>query len=240
MIEKKQPPIFIISLKDSARRQKLQQEMENLKLDFEFFDAINGNERHTIFSHYNHKKRMWKKGYAMTSGEIGCFASHYLMWEKCIKLNTPIIVMEDHAQINDNFINVINNFKLIAQRKGFYKLNSTPAKIKLIEKVADNLSIVKFSSKTTMTTGYILMPETAKKLISYAVDWVEPVDDYMDKEWVHHIPKYGIMPFPLKRRDIPSEIGGRERKKMTLLTELRCELIKFPEAVKKFFFLRKI
>ncbi len=239
-MKRKQPLIFVISLKGSVRRQDIRQDMEYLNLDFEFFDAINGNGHSSVLSHYNHKKRMWKKGYEMTKGEIGCFASHYLMWEKCVSLNTPIIIMEDHAQINDNFMSVIDNFEQIIQREGFYKLNSVPAKTKVIDKLADNLSIVKFASKTTSTTGYILTPNTAKELIKRAGDWVEPVDDYMDKEWVHHVPKYGIAPFPLKRRDIPSEIGGRKRKKMNILTKLRCELIKLPEAIQKFFFLRKI
>ena len=39
----------------------------------------------------------------MTPGELGCFASHYLLWEKCLELNEPIVVIEDDAQLEECF-----------------------------------------------------------------------------------------------------------------------------------------
>ena len=32
------------------------------------------------------------------SAEMECFASHYLLWEKCIKLDEPIIILEDYVE----------------------------------------------------------------------------------------------------------------------------------------------
>ena len=32
------------------------------------------------------------------SAEMGCFASHYLLWEKCVELDEPIMVLEDDVK----------------------------------------------------------------------------------------------------------------------------------------------
>ncbi|MEZ9323151.1 glycosyltransferase family 25 protein [Vibrio sp. 10N.286.51.E5] len=92
--------IFVISLDDALeRRVSIEQQFANIGQDFKFFDAVDGRKDvHPLFSYYNSKKRMRCKGYEMTPGELGCFASHYLLWEKCVELNEPIVVIEDDAQ----------------------------------------------------------------------------------------------------------------------------------------------
>ena len=45
------------------------------------FSSIPGHEKH--------------RGIA---AEMGCFASHYLLWEKCIELNEPIIILEHDVE----------------------------------------------------------------------------------------------------------------------------------------------
>ena len=32
------------------------------------------------------------------SAEMGCFASHYLLWEKCVELDEPIMILEDDVE----------------------------------------------------------------------------------------------------------------------------------------------
>ena len=32
------------------------------------------------------------------NGEMGCFASHYLLWKKCVKFNEPIMILEDDVK----------------------------------------------------------------------------------------------------------------------------------------------
>ena len=33
-----------------------------------------------------------------TKAEMGCFASHYLLWEKCVELDEPIMILEDDVE----------------------------------------------------------------------------------------------------------------------------------------------
>lgn len=69
------PKIFIISLKNSPRREFISKRLSDLKLDFEFFDAVYGKDltedqlEKIDFDFYPHKFAAKK---TLTLGEIGC------------------------------------------------------------------------------------------------------------------------------------------------------------------------
>ena len=104
--------IFIINLeKSKERRDFISNQFDNLpqKIDYQFFKAVYGKEEpnHPLFSKYNEKKRFERKGHYMSLSQLGCFASHYLLWQKCIELNQGIIVLEDDAIIHSNFLEAL-------------------------------------------------------------------------------------------------------------------------------------
>jgi GR25 family glycosyltransferase involved in LPS biosynthesis len=39
-------------------------------------------------------------------GEMGCFDSHYRLWEKCVELNEPIMIFEDDVKFTRAYIPV--------------------------------------------------------------------------------------------------------------------------------------
>ena len=92
-------PIYIINLEKSTdRKAYMQAQFDRLFLDnteqtIHFFKAINGKENpnHPLFQRYNEKKRLNVKGYPLTLNQLGCYASHYSMWENCVELDSPII-----------------------------------------------------------------------------------------------------------------------------------------------------
>ena len=88
--------IFVISLKNSVRRIEFDKLNKNI-INYKYFDAINGNTT-KINSDIIKENIM---GYS--NGQIGCSMSHLSMWEKCIELNKPIIIMEDDAFVSYNF-----------------------------------------------------------------------------------------------------------------------------------------
>lgn len=216
--------IFIVSLlRATQRREKISQFMADQQLNFEFFDAVDGIQGHTLFDkYYDEKKRIAMKGRALSPGELGCFASHYLLWEKCVKLNENILILEDDIHIKENFSEVIDElapqidqFQLLRLSKimnpSFFKVTKTNL----------GYSIVKYLNNPCGTQGYLLSPNAAQKLIAHANTWVEPVDDYLDKEWLHKVSVYGIEPNCLKHNlDLPSDIGLRRKQKMTI--KQRC------------------
>ena len=39
----------------------------------------------------------------LTKGEVGCFLSHWRIWEECVRIDEPILILEDDAIITDKF-----------------------------------------------------------------------------------------------------------------------------------------
>ena len=80
----------------------------NPNLEYELFKAVEG---HKIDYH-----KLREQGFdvnhdwidpilntPLTKGEVGCFLSHWHIWNKCIEKNEPIIVLEDDAILTDKF-----------------------------------------------------------------------------------------------------------------------------------------
>jgi GR25 family glycosyltransferase involved in LPS biosynthesis len=70
----------------------------------EYFDGVDGSKC-TLEEHNIKSNLKFKKGarYLEKPGVVGCFLSHYNLWQKCIELNDSICILEHDAIILDNF-----------------------------------------------------------------------------------------------------------------------------------------
>ncbi len=129
--------IFVISLKRSPeRRAEIKRQLDALNVEFEFFDAIDGRAEppHSLFKNYSYFKRLWfTSGRMPSKGELGVYASHYLLWEKCLKLNEPIMVLEDDAVIQNIFPSFISHIFDKVKEYGFLRLEKKAYKGQLIQ-----------------------------------------------------------------------------------------------------------
>ncbi|WP_267523523.1 glycosyltransferase family 25 protein [Campylobacter sp. MG1] len=142
-----------------------------------------GNNEFVKFKkYYENSLFTYILGRALTDCERACFASHFLLWQKCIEENEPIIVLEDDLKFSDEFnentLNLILNSKYDYVR--LYKLFD-----KKIYKINNNF--YKTYKKLSGAQAYLLKPNAAKKFIKYARYWVYPVDDYMDTFGLHGV-----------------------------------------------------
>ena len=46
----------------------------------------------------------------LTKGEVGCFISHWRLWEECVQKGEPILVLEDDAVLNEKFDERVANW----------------------------------------------------------------------------------------------------------------------------------
>ena len=110
------PPIFVISLaREAERRARMAQELAGF--DFEFFDAVDG--RTLDGAQYAHRlDAEWfriMRGRELAPGEIGCFLSHYGLWERLVAAGTPCaLILEDDARLEDGFAVIIDEAMKIA------------------------------------------------------------------------------------------------------------------------------
>jgi GR25 family glycosyltransferase involved in LPS biosynthesis len=97
-------PIFVISLSRSTdRREKFHRYNAEYLPNYAYIEAVDGNKIDLEqLPDYLFTKEMTKY---YTKGAIGCALSHGILWEKCIELDRPIIVMEDDLIVSKDFSN---------------------------------------------------------------------------------------------------------------------------------------
>ena len=235
--------IYIINLeKSKERRDFISNQFDNLpqKIDYQFFKAVYGKEEpnHPLFSKYNEKKRFARKGHYMSLSQLGCFASHYLLWQKCIELNQGIIVLEDDAIIHSNFLE-----EFISSDKNHFEFLwlSPPAPAKRNQKgkmiySLDKIEITCYKEGWGNATGYFITPKSAKKLLDYCEEWILDVDIMMERYWENKVDYLALSPFCVepdlsKESNIPVD---KKQGKRSLIVKIKRELYKVQDTIKKF------
>nr|WP_232260404.1 glycosyltransferase family 25 protein [Helicobacter pylori] len=50
----------------------------------------------------------WCRGELLPQ-EFGCYLSHYLLWKECVKLNQPVVILEDDVALESNFMQALED-----------------------------------------------------------------------------------------------------------------------------------
>lgn len=222
--------IFIINLKRSIdRKVRVQEKLDALSLEYQFFEAVDALEgNHPYLNKYNKDKRIIMRGHGLSKGEVACFASHYSLWKKSIQLSEPILILEDDIIFDVDFKSCISTINKIIPTLGLLKIGRPNQKKSLVlSELYEHYNIVKYTENPSGAVGYAISPETAQKLLNYADEWIDPVDDYMDKDWLHGVSIFGVEPPLLQHEDLEaSVIGNRTKPKISVHNKIIRETIR--------------
>lgn len=171
---------FIIRLEENEHSCKMAQECYEQAVKFnlqpEFFKAVNGLESDY---HYERtgivKAGKFKKN---RPGVSGCFFSHFYLWEKCIELDEPIIILEHDGyftrklpnDILEHFTDVLKLDRLDPYSSKYEKLLNSEKHNKVVVEdyknpCPKNLSKYGISNYFKGAYSYILKPSGARKLV---------------------------------------------------------------------------
>lgn len=99
--------VFVISLKRSQERRDAFHSYNSQYIPkYTFHDAVDGK---TLNINLLDDSLFTKGSKNYSQGAIGCALSHLQLWEKCIELNKPIVIMEDDVIVSSKFNNHLNN-----------------------------------------------------------------------------------------------------------------------------------
>ncbi len=233
------PEIFIINLASStARKANITRQLADLGLAYTLFPAIDGRkEEHRLFSKYDNELNQHYRGKALNKGQLACYASHYLLWQKCVELNRPIIVLEDDALLYpEPFLEFVNNMDRLSHQFDCIRLFKNKRKVFSSCKVSRlvTVEIHRFNQGHMSTTGYSLTPNGAKKLLQHSEHWHMPVDLYMDRYWVNGVECYGTVPACMTNDPrFDSDIGGGEAEPRGLVVRCRREWFNLSELARR-------
>ena len=206
--------IAVINLARSRdRRELIEASFSRLGLGFEFFAGIDAwRGEHVGFSQYNATAVRSDFHRPLSAGEIGCFASHYLLWQRCMEAREPLVVMEDDVVVEDGFVRALETATDLLPAFPLIRLGITEegAGTAPMLPLPSGFELVSLASRTLGAQCYMLSQVGAKALFEHAAVWSMPVDIYLDRPLIHGIGSYGLRPYFVRHADqaaYPSVIG---------------------------------
>lgn len=208
--------VVINMRRSTSRRLRVEAALEKTGLNLEIFEATDSAQ--PDFQHINRahpSTTIKRKGYSLTISEIACFSSHFRVWQHCVEVDERFLVLEDNVELS-NSVPVDELRALIlsippleyVELAAFFKRRFNEC-----EPISDTHKLVRYVRGTCGTSAYLITPKGARKLIAGAGDFLEPVDDYMEKPWRHKVIAYSLHPSIFQRASVESTIGANRKQK---------------------------
>lgn len=162
----------------------MQEQISKIRgIDFIFFDAISCDEER--FQRY---RSNWDwdfltklyRGRALSNGEKACYASHFALWEECVRSREAMLIFEDDVIFAENFeekILALNEDLGFVRMMAYFQKESFEFQEGIYQTFADICG----------TQGYFLTPKIASLFLQKAKIWFCPVDNYIDKTYLHGV-----------------------------------------------------
>lgn len=236
--------IFILSLKENqVRYNAMQKQIADFfaknpcckdNLEFIFFEGLNADKaEHLRF------KRHFPNWLQFLFGDLGagvyaCGGGHTLLWQKCVELNEAIVVLEDDVLLKENFAQGLVRI----QESGFefVRLMNLFDDILLKQELSNQIFFC-YGKEGIGAQGYYIKPSAALKFLNKYAFWFIPVDNFMDKFYLHKVLPLVYQPFLIEEQNQISVIGQRKVQKkfyqkicielMRLRYQLHCKIALF-------------
>ncbi|XP_022094923.1 procollagen galactosyltransferase 1-like isoform X2 [Acanthaster planci] len=223
--------IYMINLKRRPeRRLRMVAALKDLGIAFKIVDAVDGKaltdqdlEDLGVDMLPGYRDPYYER--VLTRGEIGCFLSHYFIWQDVVRNNyKKILIFEDDVRFKESFRPKMEELlQEIAQKNLDWELLYIGRKImeRDYENYVDGFMHVVKPSYTYWTLSYMLTFDGAQKLLSQEpLGKMIPVDEYIpimfdvhpENDWAHafhprDLKAYSVNPLLVE----PTHYTGEEK-----------------------------
>jgi glycosyl transferase family 25 len=227
--------ILVISLPTSTdRRASVARKLGERNIDFEFIDACDGRlGLHPYLKQYDEKSFIVNRRRKAAPGELGCYVSHLLVWEKCVALNEPIVVVEDDFEMTPDFEAGIAYLEKYIDKVALVRIEPLEKQFFLTSRKDPDFTLVKQLNVGMCTTGYVVTPQGARKLLQNAMPIKMPIDLYLKYTLIHDQLIHALVPHLVYPTHADSIIGvhGRDTREKGALLALQRFLFKTGYAI---------
>ncbi len=207
--------VLVISLPASnERRASATMQLDSLSIHFEFFDAVDGRTSgNPLLARYDERNFLINYGRPANPGELGCYASHFLAWQRCVELGEAILVLEDDFLLTEGFPESLSLCEQLIGQVGYIRLEKTTrARSMKVRKLGD-FTLRKYIKAPQGALCYGIAPFVAKSFIAHSREFVYPVDVFVRHFWLHRNPLFGLTPYTATQSDLAQDsiIGVRRK-----------------------------
>lgn len=207
--------IFVISLvEDFKRRKRIDEMFSDLKVDFEFVDAVDGREKKAEdFKEYNAKKRMQTHGKHLTGSEMGCFVSHKKVYQKIVDQNIQnALIFEDDIILDSCFFDVVSEIYRMPISFDMIRFLGHPKfermKLRKIYQFQTGHHLVRYVGLPGGAYATLVTLEGVQKILPSLETTYVAIDNALGRSWEHHCDWYCVKPsLAYVNFDLGSNIG---------------------------------
>ncbi len=202
--------VIVVSLASAeARRSAFAARAADTSLAWRFFDACTGPAPGMTIDEAAIRRN---KGRPMSQGEIGCYASHFSIWQDMIARGVrQAIVLEDDTVVDWAYLEPLARTDLHAQGIDYLRLYAkrpTWQRVVQTDFLQHSRSIVELVGLAYGTQGYAITLAGARRLAAHCQNVQRPIDDEMDRSWAHGVPNLLLYPAPILEAAVASDIGA--------------------------------
>jgi glycosyl transferase family 25 len=205
--------VRVISLANSGRRDEFSQATADATLPWKFFD---GYAQIAQPLRYSPEDAVRYFGRALTPGEIGCYTSHFKLWEEFLRSpGQQLVVMEEDVIADWKAVERLAREDLASRDIHILRLFSThpfPFDFRVYRFLSPHAHLIRARGLILGTQAYIVTRRGAEALLKSATRVLRPIDWEMSRYWSYGVTNYCISPYPVLERYGVSGIGhaGRE------------------------------
>ena len=198
----------VISLKGSARRERVAQALARVALPWSFFDASNGSQSAIPYDP-SAAEALW--GRPLSAGEIGCFASHVGVLREFVEEGDGswLLVMEDDVTLDPAF--PFGRLAELGEASGvdYFRLYGRYLiRFRHVGWFCDR-QIVRFRGKPLGTQAYLISRAGARSFLDSVERIERPVDHEIDRAWANGLDCYSVYPHPAFELSSPTSVDKR-------------------------------
>jgi glycosyl transferase family 25 len=202
--------ILVVSLESAeARRAAFAARAADTSLAWRFFDACTGPAPGMTIDETAIRRN---KGRAMSKGEIGCYASHFSIWQDMVDRGVrQAIVLEDDTVVDWAYLEPLARTDLHAEGIDYLRLYAKrPTWQRVVRRdfLQHSRAVVELVGLAYGTQGYAITLAGARRLVEHCRTVRRPIDDEMDRSWAHGLPNLALYPAPILEAAIVSDIGN--------------------------------
>lgn len=205
-------PIYVITLLQRPERQAHVAALQRSSpLPLRVFPAITPQCYEDIPS-YDRAWRARHFGYDLTLGEIGCLLSHRALWERCVRSNQTMCILEDDVELGEDFAASLAHalawqgewdvLRFLAERWDRWRVP--------VWRLDAEHVLAQYPRPAMGTAAYLLQPQAAQRLLALTEQIRIPVDQVIDRFWAHRLRVRVVEPHPVRiAQSCPSVIAER-------------------------------
>jgi glycosyl transferase, family 25 len=191
--------VLLINLdRSDQRRSQMEQRLAALGLPYERLPAVDG-KRHwpELKTSVNISEFQRNVGRDLMQGEIGCYHSHLLAWNRLIASDAQtLLVLEDDVVFGQDFLAALGQALRHRDQWDILKLNKIRAKQPVPQAQLGTYALNAYIGPLTGMGAYLITREIATRLMPAMLPIQLPIDLELDQVYLHRIRHYGLEPFP--------------------------------------------